>query len=207
MFALQSSDYQHGVLDCGGGPASFATECHDDDIRVVAIDPLYQFLPAQIRDRFESSVDSIMAQVHADPNAWTWTFHRDPDELLANRRTALERFLADFAAGIAQGRYITASLPRLPFDDDCFGLALCSHLLFLYSQHLDEAFHVAATLELCRVAKEVRIFPLVTLDGERSPHLDSVRSALERAGFQSRVVGVEYELQRGGNQMLQIRRA
>ena len=44
-------------------------------------------------------------------------------------------------------------------------MALCSHLLFLYSDHLDAAFHRAAIRDLCRVAGEVRIFPLLALGG------------------------------------------
>ena len=48
---------------------------------------------------------------------------------------------------------------RCPLADDSFDLALCSHLLFLYTDHLDAAFHIAAVQELLRVAGEVRIFP------------------------------------------------
>lgn len=44
-----------------------------------------------------------------------------------------------------------------------FDLAVCSHLLFLYSEHLSEDFHVESIKELCRVAGEARIFPLLEL--------------------------------------------
>ena len=47
----------------------------------------------EIQSRFAASVDAIMSQVRATPEDWTWKFHRDPDALLAHRRTALNRFL------------------------------------------------------------------------------------------------------------------
>jgi hypothetical protein len=43
-------------------------------------------------------------------------------------------------------------------------MAVVSHLLFLYSEHLDEAAHLSSVFELLRVAEKVRIFPLVTLE-------------------------------------------
>jgi hypothetical protein len=59
-------------------------------------------------------------------------------------------------------------------------------------------------LEMLRVSREVRIFPLLTLMLERSPHLDPLMSELQQAGYQMKVVKVTYELQKGGNEMLVI---
>ena len=56
--------------------------------------------------------------------------------------------------------------------------------------------------ELCRVAGEVRIFPVVTLSGSRSAHLNAVLTAVEGAGLSGELVEVPYELQRGANKML-----
>ena len=69
----------------------------------------------------------------------------------------------------------TPACPSLPFADGSFDLALCSHLLFLYSAQFDEAFHRASIREMCRVAAEVRIFPLLALDGSRSPFVEACR--------------------------------
>lgn len=146
----------------------------------------------------------MLAQIRATPEDWTWTYHRDPEDLCANRRAAIEKFLADYNDGLRDHRYMVGELPSLPFGSDSFGLAVCSHLLFLYSDLLSEAFHIQSALELCRVAREVRLFPLLTLRGEPSPHLAAVRSALDSEGWTSKVVSVDYELQRGGNQMLRV---
>jgi hypothetical protein len=204
MFDLSAPDLAGGVLDCGGGPSSFTAELSACGFRAVSVDPIYAFSGSEIRARFEVIVDSMLSQVRATPGDWTWSYHRSPDDLLATRRTALERFLADYESGLHEGRYHVGELPSLPFAPASFGLALCSHLLFLYSDLLTEDFHIRAVRELCRVAREVRIFPLLTLSRKPSPHLAAVRSALLADGWSSEVVSVNYELQRGGNQMLKI---
>jgi hypothetical protein len=115
-------------------------------------------------------------------------------------------FLDDYATGMAEGRYLNSALPTLPFRDGDFDLALCSHLLFLYSQQLDQEFHYSSRLELCRVAKEVRVFPLLALGGAISPHLEGSVEMLREAGHQVSIQRVNYEFQRGANEMLQIKR-
>ena len=62
----------------------------------------------------------------------------------------------------------------MSFPDKSFDLAVCSHVLFLYTEHLSEAFHRSAIRELCRVACEVRIFPLSALDGRISPYVANI---------------------------------
>jgi hypothetical protein len=192
------------VLDCGGGPASFTAEMSASGLRAVSVDPIYAYSGMEIQTRFETVVQPLMAQVRATPEDWTWIYHRDPDDLCANRRAALKEFLADYDQGLQSRRYIAAELPSLPLDSSSFGLAVCSHLLFLYSDLLAEDFHIQAVAELCRVAEEVRIFPLLTLSRKPSPHLVAVQSAMRSQGWLSEVVRVDYELQRGGNEMLRI---
>ncbi len=100
---------------------------------------------------------------------------------------------------------MNAALPVLPFADASFDLALCSHFLFLYSSQLGKRFHVSAVREMCRVAAEVRVFPLLALGGSRSPHVDHCADDLRGSGFDVVIQGVPYEFQRGGDQMMRIR--
>src|SRR5438045_1151566 len=172
MFRLENGDLASGVLDCGGGPASFVAELSATGCRAVAVDPIYAFSGSEIEARFEAVAESMITQVRTTPEDWTWSYHRNPDDLLANRRAAMESFLADYEGGLTEHRYVVGALPSLPFASDSFGLALCSHLLFLYSDLLSEDFHINAVRELCRVAREVRVFPLATLRRSLSEHLD-----------------------------------
>jgi len=204
MFGLSAGDLADGVLDCGGGPSGFTANISARGHLAVSVDPLYTKAGMEIQARFDTIAESIIEQVRATPDKWNWSFHRDPDGLLANRRAALAGFLADYKRGLRERRYVAGQLPSLPFDAGSFGLALCSHLLFLYSDRLSEDFHVRSVRELCRVARETRIFPLLTLNHEPSPHLAAVRLALESDGWTTQVVTVNYEFQRGGNQMLRI---
>jgi flavin reductase (DIM6/NTAB) family NADH-FMN oxidoreductase RutF len=64
--------------------------------------------------------------------------------------------------------------------------------------------HLQSIRELARVAREVRIFPLLELGSRKSRHLESVLAKLETQGFDFSVEQVNYEFQKGGNQMLKI---
>jgi hypothetical protein len=57
---------------------------------------------------------------------------------------------------------------------------------------------------LCRVAEEIRVFPLLTLARKPSPHLAAVQAVIHSQGMASKVTRVEYEFQRDGNEMLRI---
>ncbi len=205
MFALTEADKAQRILGCGDGPASFNAEMHQLGHHVVSIDPLYQFSTAQIRDRVVATYDTVIAQVKADPSGYNWQTFRDPDDLGRSRLAAMEQFLADYDAGQAEHRYINASVTELPWTTPQFDLALCSHFLFLYSQQLSLEFHQTAIQSLLNVATEVRIFPLLTLSRERSPYLDSVIETLAQNGYSPEIITVDYEFQKGANQMLRIR--
>jgi hypothetical protein len=116
----------------------------------------------------------------------------------------MEVFLEDYPGGREAGRYLDAALPRLPFADHSFDLALCANFLFLYSSQHDLDFHVQALLELVRVAREVRVFPLMELGSVLSRHVDSGTDALRGHGLVVDSIQVPYELQRGGNRMMGI---
>jgi hypothetical protein len=204
MFALSASDYECRILGCGDGPASFNAEMRQLGHRVVSIDPIYQFSGAQIRQRVEATYDAIISQVKAKPDAYIWKTFDHPDDLGRSRLAAMERFLADYAQGIAEQRYRAASTPELPWLDRPFDLCLCSHFLFLYSDQLSREFHQASIQSLLNVALEVRIFPLLTLSGDRSPYLDTVIATVTQNGYQADIIPVDYEFQKGANQMLRI---
>jgi SAM-dependent methyltransferase len=126
------------------------------------------------------------------------------EELGRVRMAAMQAFLADYEQGTRAGRYVCGASPALPFAPGSFDLALCSHLLFLYTDNLTLEFHQQAILDMLRVAREVRIFPLLTYNAETSPYLEAVLSALRQAGYKASVEPVLYEFQRGGNEMLRV---
>jgi len=171
---------------------------------VVSIDPLYAYSKKEIMQRIDDVTDDVMAKVKANMDKFVWKNIPDPEALLDMRIEAMMEFLMDYEEGQEEGRYVNASLPNLPFEDNSFDLALSSHLLFLYSDHLDEAFHKEAIEEMLRVAKEVRIFPLVTLQSEPSPYVTPVMAYLKEKGYDVSLEKTAYEFQKGGDTMMRI---
>ena len=203
MFDLSDEDLTGRLLGCGDGPASFNAEATAAGVEVVSVDPIYTFSADEIRSRVEAVFDDMIGQTAANAQDFTWGRGvADLDDLVDKRRTAMELFLGDYEAGRRDGRYRPDGLPRLPLADRTFDIALCSHLLFLYGEQLSARFHLDALVELCRVAREVRVFPLLELGSVASRHLDPVRRELAAIGITTAVVTVEYEFQRGGHQLL-----
>ena len=121
------------------------------------------------------------------------------------RMSAMKLFLDDYEDGLRDHRYVDATLPDLPFRDEAFDLVLCSHLLFTWAgEALDARFLARAALEMARVGKEVRIFPLLDKQGQPTPLLAPLRRALEQRGHASEIVKVPYEFQKGANEMLRV---
>lgn len=81
---------------------------------------------------------------------------------------------------------------------------VCSHFLFLYSEQLPQSFHEESIRELCRVGRDVRIFPLLELGSVPSRHVVAVADHLKASGFKVQIEQVDYEFQRGGNQMMRV---
>jgi len=205
MFALTAADRQRRILGCADGPASFNAELTEGGTAVLSIDPLYQFNAAQIEQRVQAAYPLIMDQVRQTLADYVWTTIPSPERLGEIRLVAMTRFLQDYEAGKTDGRYQPIALPHLPFADGEFGLALCSHFLFLYSEQLSLDFHITAVREMVRVAGEVRIFPLLDLNCQQSVYLQPVVAAMRGEGLTAVVETVNYEFQRGGNQMLRVR--
>ena len=204
FFALEGLTRETRILDCAAGPASFNAEMTDARFHVVSVDPLYQFSEAEIASRVADTREKMAAGLAAALHRFVFTWHGSIERHMEIRMEALRRFLADFERGKTEGRYLTAALPDLPFDDDAFNLALCSHFLFLYSDHFDADDHVAFVEAMMRAAGEARIFPLLDLEGERSRHVEPVRRTLAARGYETVVERVDYEFQKGGNEMMRI---
>ncbi|WP_243357999.1 hypothetical protein [Fundidesulfovibrio terrae] len=204
MFALGPGDLEKRILGCGDGPAAFNATLTARGGSVVSADPVYGFPAGDIARRLDEVFDVVLEQTRRNREEFVWTHVRSVEELGRIRMQAMRCFLEDFERGKQEGRYVSAELPVLPFDDARFDLALVSHLLFLYSAHLDLDFHVNSLRELCRVSSEVRVFPLLELGSVRSRHLEAVLSRLASEGYAVEIERVGYEFQRGGNEMLRV---
>ncbi|MEW6492471.1 MAG: SAM-dependent methyltransferase [Cyanobacteriota bacterium] len=205
MFDLTPDELKLRILDCAGGPASFNAEMTRQGYKVISCDPIYQFSADEIAQRIAETFPTVIDATQKNQEDFIWRDIQSPAQLGQIRMAAMQQFLDDLPLGIQQGRYIIGELPVLPFETKQFDLAICSHFLFTYSNVLPQEFHLASIQELCRVASEVRIFPLLNqYSNEVSPWLPLVMKDLTLQGYNLEIKQVPYEFQKGGNQLLRV---
>jgi hypothetical protein len=136
MFSLTEKDLNGAILGCADGPAGFNAEMNQRGRRVISCDPIYRFTKRQLRAQIKRASAVISEQTKKNIGNFVWSSISSIEELREIRMSAMRRFLEDYEDGKVQGRYVDAGLPILPFDDDAFDIALCSHFLFLYSDRL-----------------------------------------------------------------------
>jgi len=116
-------------------------------MKVTSVDPVYAFSKEQLEQRIEQARLEVMPQVRANQSDYIWKTIKSPDELERRRMQAMQAFIDDYESGSTVGRYVTGSLPDIPFKDNAFDCALCSHYLFLYSPQVSERAVWRATSE------------------------------------------------------------
>ena len=204
MGLFSDADRDKKILGCGDGPASVNKELTEIGVNITSIDPIYQFTKEQIEQRVQEIAQVVSAQLRKNRDDFVWKNILDVETLIQLRLAAMDNFLQDYKNGKKQERYQYQELPKLNFKDKEFDLTWSSHFLFLYSEHFDEEFHKKAIVEMLRVSKEVRIFPLLDLKNKKSKHLTSVLKYLEENDYTYGIVKSEYEFQKGAFEMLKI---
>ncbi len=202
MFALSENDLNGRILGCSDGPASFNAELSLRGCDIISADPTYAFSCDQLKNRIDEVYEEVIDQVKNNFDDFIWDTISSVEELGKVRMSAMNLFLGDYEEGKAEGRYVEGSLPELPFEKKQFDLALCSHFLFLYSEQFSYEFHRKSLLQLCSVAEEVRIYPLVNLKNEPSPYVDLFLEEAEKLGICAELCEVSYRFQKGADKMM-----
>lgn len=203
MFDLTGQDLNKKVLDCASGYASFNAEMHALGKLIVSCDKAYDLSLDELQVYVDTGLQNMLEKVRENREHFIWKKYPSIEALAENHSEMIDKFLADFSQGKKQGRYVSYALPKLPFKDNQFNLALCAHLLFM-TPELDLQFHLKSILEMCRVAGEARIFPLIDEAGEPSPLLPPVMLSLQQQNYGVEVKHVSYEFQKGANAMLRV---
>jgi SAM-dependent methyltransferase len=203
MFGLSDAELTGRILDCAAGGASFVAEL-GPRVDAFAVDPAYSRPDTELAAALAADTGRCadIATEHADHFVWDW--YGTPQRRDRMRAAAAAAFLADKAA--RPERYLTASLPDLPFPDASFDLVLCSHLLFTWADPLDLEWHTNAVEELLRVTRgELRLYPLVRRGaGEPVPFLPAVRDHVRDGGHQWSEHVVDFRFQRRAGVMARI---
>lgn len=204
MFALSDADLKGRILEYGCGISAFNPSLHDKHIPVVSCDPLFSLDKASLVAEVQPIFNDMVARVQKDKDIFDFKTYGSFNNLIEKRHEGMARFFADFELGKKEKRYLPLEDQSLPFADFTFDLALSSHYLFAHFDAQDVDFQLQAIRELARVAKEVRIFPLINRYGQPSPFLGPVLLGLQQEGYGVEVREVAYNLQPKGNAMLRV---
>lgn len=205
MFRLDDRDMTKKIAGFGDGPACFNCEMTNAGGNVVSFDPIYQFSKEEIEERIEEVRITVMQQMRGNMDNYVWTHIKDLVELEHIRMLAMKKFLSDYKQGKKEGRYVFHELPaRLPYESESFDIGLSSHFLLMYTS-LGYDFHIQSITEMLRVCKEIRIFPIVDLDANKTDLIKDVIDYFQK-DYNATIVTTEYEFQKGDNKLLIIRK-
>lgn len=204
MFSLSLNEMRgKKILDCPAGACSFTAHGSDLGLDITACDIAYDHEVEQLKQKGIQDIEHAMLHMEKVKDNYIWDYYHDVDGLRQNRIKALNDCTKHMVN--ASEQYIPVVLPNLPFKNEEFDILLSANFLFMYADRLDYDFHINTIDELLRVTKEeVRIFPLVDLEGKRYEHLDKVIAHLMGKGLEVKEVKVSYEFQANANTMLQI---
>ena len=172
---------------------------------IISLDPIYQFSKQELVGRLEETRGIVMEQMRQNQDHYKWDRIKSLEELEQVRLSAIQMFLDDFEQGLLEQRYQYHELPeRTEYEEDSFDLGLSSHFLLLYTA-LGLDFHIHSIEEMLRICKEIRIFPLVDLNAEKTQLTQEVIDYFQ-AQYEVQVKQVGYEFQKGADKMLVIRK-
>jgi hypothetical protein len=207
MFNLNISLYkQYKILDCPAGPSSFVAEASRLGMNVVGCDPLFGRPVKELVNRAREDLELVLDRISAVSHLYNWDFYKSTEGLRRYRELALQIFESDYCAGLLEKRYLKGELPKLPFQDDSFSLVLSGNLLFYYSDEFDYLFHRDSILEMLRISKEARIYPMQGPYSRPWKYFDKLLYDLKKESINAEVITVTHDFQRGVNKMLLVTR-
>ncbi|NEO98929.1 MAG: hypothetical protein F6K58_09680 [Symploca sp. SIO2E9] len=211
MFLLDFSDWVgKSILDCPGGPASFSREARQMGIEVCAVDPQYVNNPDKLLEIGSQDIGYVISKIAQTSEQRKWDYYQNLEHLKNRQLEILHSFIEDYRNHWqSQSYYIAASLPYLPFEDNTFELATSGHLLFSFQAHFPKTFTIDSLLELARVAREVRVFPLRANEQDRSKpfaYFEEIRASLHQQGLTVEVKPSAFEFQVGANEVMIVKR-
>jgi hypothetical protein len=204
MFSLTKEELEgKKILDCPGGACSFTAVGNISGLDVTACDIAYYHSGEDLKNKGVQDIELVIEHMEKAKNNYKWDYFNDLEGLRAHRLSALRDCANDMNK--SSERYIPVNLPSLPFKNAEFDILLSAHFLFMYADRLDYQFHIETLNELLRITKEeVRIFPIVDMEGKRYEYLDEIISYLADNGCTVKEVKVPYEFQIHANSMLKI---
>ena len=206
FFDLELEDLKSKkILDCPSGASSFVQTLKQNGIFAKGVDIIYEFSKDEIEKQGIKTLEKIY-QNTSWMDTYKMDFYKTKENHKKHREDALKGFLKDYNLD----DYIYCELPNLPFENKEFDLLLSSHLFFVYDDRLDYDFHKNSIVEMLRVSKEVRLFPLVDIQNSKaleeknfSPFVYKIIEELSK-DFKCEIIKTDFEFQVKANYYLKI---
>lgn len=193
------------ILDCPAGACSFTALGNKEGFDVTACDIAYNYSVEDLELKGQQDIEHAMKNIEKVKDNYIWDYFQNIKDLRKYRLHALRDCSSHRKK--TNERYIPVTLPFLPFKENEFDMILSAHFLFTYADRLDYSFHLQTLNELLRVSSdEIRIFPLVDLEGKRYEHLDELINYITDKGHTIEEVKVTYEFQANADSMLKIKK-
>ncbi len=196
MFALDDAGLQGRILDLGGGFSTFNCQGRAAGYDIVSFDALYELSPAKINDRVDAWCLDLVQQGLACDSELSQAYCAD----LAERS---RQFSQDVQSDQAQGHYLSQWQDIDKLSDSSFSCVVAPYYFFhSVAGSLDD--HIDVINVLCRVATELRIFPLLAESGKAPEQLGPLMLALQQQNLALEVVTVDGEMPYGSGAMLRV---
>jgi len=204
MFNLVDIDMNARILEYGCGATAVNAELHARHQTIVSCDPLFSLSNQQLHQSVLSTFEEAVQHLKNASTQYDFSRYGTMEALIQQRCEGITEFLADYGKGHMEKRYLPFDGETLPFKDFSFDYALSAYFLFSALEDQDVDFHLRCIRELARVAKDVRIFPLIDRSGQPSPLLGPVLLGLQQTNYAVEVHEVDYQLQLGDHAMLRV---
>jgi hypothetical protein len=203
-FALAPDEFRgRRLLDVAAGVSSFCSEANAQGWQVIGFDPIYELAPEHIAARCQVDLELVLSKIH-NLSVYRWNFYKDTERLRRFRERSWRTFLSDYQRHRDE-RYQAGSLPKTPFADRHFDASLVSYFLFVYQDQLSYEFHRDSIVELMRVTSdELRIYPTVTFEGERSIYLNRLFKDPALGHLRFEEIATDFEFLVNSNSFLRV---
>jgi len=204
MFDLTEEELTNNkILDAPGGACSFTSIASQLGYTSTATDIAYFHSVEQLYPKGKEDIKLAVDGLLKVEDKYNWSYFHSIDALEKHRFSALNDCVKHMKT--TPQSYVPSILPELPFEDNQFDLILSAHFLFTYADRLDLDFHRKTLEEMIRVSrKEIRIFPLTDLTGNRCDYLEDIITYVNEFGWKSEERVVSYEFQKNANSMLRL---
>lgn len=204
MFDLTHEDLNRNkILDAPGGACSFTSVASQLGYSSTSTDIAYFHSAEQLYQKGKEDIKHAVRGLSKIKEKYNWNYFNTIDDLEEHRLSALNDCVQHMKT--TPKLYVPSIMPELPFEDNEFDLILSAHFLFMYTDQLDLEFHKKTLEEMIRVSrKEIRIFPLTDLTGNRNKHLYDIMKFVRELGWKTEERIVSYEFQKNANSMLRL---